>query len=70
MIVGRGDRAHVDALVKAALPEHRAEVIGYFKPFAEDRRPANSGRYVADKNLHATRCLTVLWWKPVATVLA
>jgi hypothetical protein len=71
VVIGRGDRAQVDELVRLAPSEEaRQQVIDYFKPFVEGGRPKMTGAYIygAGRDLGPLE-LTHLWWKPVDKVL-
>jgi hypothetical protein len=72
VVVGRGDRAHLDELVRLAPNETaRQQIIEFFRPLAEGR-PEWTGCYVygrMDRPDVPPPKLTHLWWKPVDKVL-
>lgn len=73
VVVGRGDRKHVDELVRLAPELHRTDVIEYFKPMVEGGYPAKKGVYLdrqapAKMERPAGQPL-ILWWKRADKVL-
>jgi hypothetical protein len=72
-IVGSGNRAHADALAARAPENCRAQVISYFKPFAEGQRPEASGQYLyyaeVSTPVSTKPRLSHVWWKPVDVVV-
>jgi len=54
VLIGNGDRYHLDRLVVRAPEEHRAALKEFFAPLLEGKRPA-----------HGTYHPFVMWWKLV-----
>jgi len=55
VLIGNGDRCHLDRLVVRAPEEHRAALQEFFAPLLEGKMPATHGSY------HPI----IMWWKRV-----
>lgn len=72
VIVGRGDRAHADALIARAPENERGVVLDYFRPFVEGQRPKMRGAYIYDRGDRPPRVgdrISHIWWKEITETL-
>lgn len=71
VVVGRGDRTHVDELVRRAPADVRSVVLDYFKPMVEGGYPARAGAYVGHPGRASKWAdAVILWYKHCHAVLS